>query len=82
MKRELDSRGEALPWRCRVRCTDCLPRAPSPSRGDRLLALVAEIERLDNGARYGPENFVVGKPTIASQPRSLARELDTTGGTP
>ncbi len=51
-------------------------RAPAPTRADRLLALAAEVARLGNDARGGAEGFVVGKLTIASELRRLARELD------
>jgi hypothetical protein len=52
------------------------PRAPLPSRPDRLRALAAEVERLGNSARGGPENFVVAKLSVAREMRELARELE------
>jgi hypothetical protein len=51
-------------------------RAPAPTRADRLRALAAEVARLGNDARGGAEGFVIGKLTIASELRRLARELD------
>ena len=52
------------------------PAEPSRTPSDRLRALAAEVARLGNDARGGAEGFVVGKLTIASELRRLARELD------
>ncbi len=49
---------------------------PASTCSDRLRALAAEVARLGNDARGGAEGFVVGKLTIASELRRLARELD------
>ena len=52
------------------------PRSPPPSPASRLLALAAEVERLGNGARNGPEAFVLTKLNVARELRRLAQEVD------
>ena len=55
-----------------------MPR-PAPERVNlaaRLLALAHQVERLGNGARNGPETFVLAKLGISAELWSLAWELE------
>ena len=64
-----------------VRVTASWGTAPRPARelvdlAARLLVIADQVERLGHGARGGAETFVITKPSVAAEMRSLTQEMD------
>jgi hypothetical protein len=49
---------------------------PSPTRADRLRDLARRVERLGVAGRTDPESVTINKLTVASELRTLARDLE------